>query len=747
MQRLRNLLLISTALMPLALTHASAGPVGGTVVGGSATINNPGSANVTVNQFSDRAIINWRMFDIGVGEKTTFVQPNAGSVVLNRVTGGLGPSQILGSLEANGKVFVVNRDGIIFGAGAVITTAGFLATTSDIKNENFMAGRFNFDIPGRPDASIVNMGTITATNGGFAALVAPGVRNTGTITATLGTIGLAAGNTFSLDFYGDRLITLGVGDQIAGQVKDVATGQTLKSLITNEGKLKANGGRVELTAAAARVVVDSVINTSGVIEANSVGTKGGQIVLSAATAAPAASTGGGRGQAGAATTATKLPPQNVKVSGTLSASGTEKGTKGGSIIVTGEHIEVAGATIDASGADGGGKVLIGGDWGGGKPDASLVSNSSAKLEGFAVPTATTVSVDAATKIDASAKDRGDGGKVILWANDHLSTTGTILALGGKDIGSGGFIETSAHTVSIGGLINAGVGGTWLLDPANLPIDSTLAATIQTALNNGTNYVAETGTTPGGGDGDIIFNSGVQINWNTSATLTLLAFRNIQFNDGVGGPTPGNLVNTGAGHLVMRADRTGTGIGTILIPNITFPTRINWTNSTGTVSIYYNPTAFGTQDNFSSLNRIQLATPSQLTQYMLVNNQTNLQLIGSSVSFLSQNYALGPTTLNLVGTFAPIGDPGSPFTGRFDGLSHTISNLTIAPGQPGHRRSVGMFGAIGATGHVNNLNITNASITANPNAPPPGQFIGILAGTNAGTISHVNVAGTVTAAPA
>src|SRR5205085_8570573 len=200
---------------------------------------------------------------------------------LNRVVGNQGPSQILGSLDANGKVFVINRDGIIFGAGAVINTAGFLATTSDIKNEDFMAGRFNFQIPGRPDASIVNMGTITATSGGFAALVAPGVRNSGTITANLGTVVLGAGNTFTanLDFYGDKLITLGVGDQLASQVKDVATGQTLKALVINEGKLQANGGRVELTAAAARQVVDAVINTTGVIEANTVGTKGGQIVL------------------------------------------------------------------------------------------------------------------------------------------------------------------------------------------------------------------------------------------------------------------------------------------------------------------------------------------------------------------------------------------------------------------------------------------------------------------------------------
>src|SRR6185295_15184772 len=169
------LLLTASALMPLAVTDAIAGPDGGVVVGGQANIQNPGTAHVTVNQLTDKTIINWRMFDIGAGERATFVQPNANAIALNRVTGGLGPTQILGALDANGRVFVVNRDGIIFGPGAVITTAGFPATTHDIRNEDFMAGRFNFNIPGRPDASIVNMGTITATNGGFAALVAPGV--------------------------------------------------------------------------------------------------------------------------------------------------------------------------------------------------------------------------------------------------------------------------------------------------------------------------------------------------------------------------------------------------------------------------------------------------------------------------------------------------------------------------------------------------------------------------------------------
>src|SRR5215470_11086197 len=306
--RFRALLLISAALpvsLALPVGAAHAGPQGGVVVGGSASIQGQGSGNVVVNQFSQSAIVNWNTFNIGTGEHTQFVQPSATSIILNRVVGGQGPSQILGSIDANGRVLLINRDGIIFGAGAVINTAGFLATTNDIKNEDFNAGRYNFTIPGRPDASIVNQGHITAATGGFAALVAPGVRNSGTITANLGTVVLGAGNSFTanLDFYGDRLITLGIGDAIATQVKDVATGQPLKSLITNDGKLKANGGRVELTAAAARTVVDSVINTSGVIEANSVGMRNGQIVLSAATAG---------------TKGVGAPTQTIKIAGKLS---------------------------------------------------------------------------------------------------------------------------------------------------------------------------------------------------------------------------------------------------------------------------------------------------------------------------------------------------------------------------------------------------------------------------------------------
>src|SRR5882757_4013222 len=341
---LAKVLLTTTALLALGAMPGGAEPRGPSVVGGSANITGTGTGNVTVNSTTNNTIINWNTFNIGAGESVRFNEPSSTSIVLNRVTGGLGPSEILGTLTANGRVFVINRDGVLFGPNAVINTAGFLASTNDIRNSDFMAGRMNFNIAGRPDASIVNLGRITATSGGFAALVAPGVRNSGTITATLGTVTLAAGNKFSLDMYGDRLITLAVNDQIASKVIDVATGKPLSSLVTNDGRIRANGGRVELTAAAARAVVDSVINTSGVIQANSIGRRNGMIVLSAAT--------GGSKPQGAPTLTIKL----------------------------------ASAKIDASGKAGGGKVLIGGDWAGGHPTSGLVNNQSAKLENFLVPT-------------------------------------------------------------------------------------------------------------------------------------------------------------------------------------------------------------------------------------------------------------------------------------------------------------------------------------------------------------------------
>ncbi len=159
-----SVLMLSGATLVFGATGlAMAGPNGGTVVGGSAAIQGQGTSSVIVNQSSQSAIINWAAFNIGLGETTTFNQPNNAAVVLNRVIGGQGPSFLDGTLSANGRVFIVNGDGILFGPHSSINTAGFLATTNDIRNDDFMVGHYNFSIPGLPNASIVNRGTITAT--------------------------------------------------------------------------------------------------------------------------------------------------------------------------------------------------------------------------------------------------------------------------------------------------------------------------------------------------------------------------------------------------------------------------------------------------------------------------------------------------------------------------------------------------------------------------------------------------------
>jgi filamentous hemagglutinin family protein len=253
-RRFHALLLATTALMPCAAALAGGPtppaptelPTGPQTQGGSATYTtNSGTNTLTVNQSSQNLITNWNTFNIGSSATVNFAQPNASAIALNRVTGDTNPSQIMGTLTANGIVFLVNPNGVIFGKNSTVNAAGFLATTHDIKNSDFMAGKYNFTIPGNPTASIVNFGNITATSGGFAALVAPGVRNDGVITAQLGTVGLASsGQGFTLDMYGDKLITLAVNDHVASKVMDVSTGQPLTSLVANSGTLSANGGRV-----------------------------------------------------------------------------------------------------------------------------------------------------------------------------------------------------------------------------------------------------------------------------------------------------------------------------------------------------------------------------------------------------------------------------------------------------------------------------------------------------------------------
>jgi hypothetical protein len=446
------------------------------------------------------------------------------------------------------------------------------------------------------------------------------------------------------------------------------------------------------------------------------------IVLAAAT--------GGSKPAGA-------PAQTIKISGTLSAAGKTKGTQGGTIVVSGEHIKLTNARVDASGRAGGGKVLIGGDWGGGKPNKSLVSNLSAKLESFAIPTATTVSVDAGTTINASATRRGNGGKVVLWSDSETTFAGTILAKGGAKSGDGGFVETSSHhLLNYSGTSDTrapkGTVGTLLLDPENFYVnanglppnsDPTASAISADALVNqlASNNVVLSTLPSGTHAGDIFVDA--HVSWSTGNSLTLSAFHDILFMSGT------QVTNTGAGNLVLRADNTGTGQGTVVFDS---GGHVNYMQSTGTVSIFYNPTGSQTSKYQNPTNYfcppcpggggVFVNQPSQLTAYMLVNDATDLQNVSTNVG---GTYALGRNIdAGSIANFAPIPN----FTGLLDGQGQTIANVTIAS----TAQNIGLFGSIGSTGEVRNLNLSGVTVSG-----LDSQFVGTLAGTNAGTISNVS----------
>ncbi|MCR9121916.1 MAG: filamentous hemagglutinin N-terminal domain-containing protein [Phyllobacteriaceae bacterium] len=474
----RYRLLASTALgLSLLVSSAAAqGPDGGRVVAGDASIARPDGQSTTINQFSQRAIVDWRQFHVGQDHTVTFAQPNTDAVILNRITGGA-PSQIMGNITANGTVMLVNPDGILFGAHSNIDVGGLVASTADIANDDFMAGRYEFNQPGNPQASIVNEGRITVRDSGVAALVAPGVRNSGVISARLGQVALASANQFTLDLYGDNLIKLKIDDEIIDQVIDVATGQPMAALVDNQGMLSASGGQVALTAVTARRVVDHVINNDGIIEADTVGMANGKIILGAQTAA---------------TKTPQAPPQNVRVSGEIRARGVQSGQTGGNIHIVGEMIGLTRASINASGPAGGGLVLVGGDIQGGNASAATLARYGLSLQEQDIPTATNVTVDRASLIDASATENGDGGRIIAWADDTMDFQGTVAAKGGRLGGDGGFAEVSGwqrlmfDDIEVELTAPNGNAGTVLFDPDRLVINRRLASAIEDVLNSGTN---------------------------------------------------------------------------------------------------------------------------------------------------------------------------------------------------------------------------------------------------------------------
>jgi filamentous hemagglutinin family protein len=214
-----------------ASAPALANPTGPTVVNGTATIVPSGSTLNITN--SPNAIINWQGFSIGAGEVTRFIQQSAVSAVLNRVTTPGNPSTILGSLQSNGRVFLVNPSGILFGAGAQVDVAGLVASTLNLSNEDFLAGRLRFTETPRAGA-VTNVGNIATPEGGQVYLVGSSVINGGVITSPRGEVLLAAGKSV-------ELVNPGTPDL---RVEIVAP----RNEVVNLGEIVANAGRIGIFA-------------------------------------------------------------------------------------------------------------------------------------------------------------------------------------------------------------------------------------------------------------------------------------------------------------------------------------------------------------------------------------------------------------------------------------------------------------------------------------------------------------------
>jgi filamentous hemagglutinin family protein len=476
---------LRTGAAGLAIASAQAAyanPSGGQVVAGQATINGQGTDRVRIDQSSDRVVINWDNFSIGLGQGVDFRQPNARSIALNRVTG---PeiSQILGELTANGQVYLINGNGIVFGKDARVDVAGLVATSADIGNEAFMAGgALRFGTPGRAGAKILNHGSITVRDAGIAAFVAPQVANDGIITAHMGRIAFGGAQAFTLDLHGDNLIRFQVGDAVT-RLDDKG------ALVGIDGVVDARGGSVLITASAARDLVNQSVRVGTPQAANmQVGADGkvslvaakvaitapGEVQvgknvamdLSSATNAVATGSSKGKGSksqdnqsnigwVGSLNGDTSAPGHAMAASGTggtltISAARTlldgtinlDGSKAGGTAHITGSDFLSFGSILSASGADAGGKIQL--DAGGFSLAGRITVNAALGKGGSVDIKATRRGIDTGDAfIDASGLH---GGTIRYVSDSQIISSGKFRASGSH--GFGGAIDVSAPRLDL-----------------------------------------------------------------------------------------------------------------------------------------------------------------------------------------------------------------------------------------------------------------------------------------------------------
>jgi filamentous hemagglutinin family protein len=661
-----NYKLIAIALL-LSTSSAFALPTGNQLVAGQATVSTPNANTMQIQQGSQNAVINWQGFSVGQNQAVNIQQPNTQAALLNRVVG-QDASQIQGQINANGQVYLVNPNGVLFSKTAQVDVAGLVATTHDITNANFMAGTNHFT-QNSATGTVQNDGTLNTKSGGVVALIGTSVTNNGTINTPNGTAALAAGKTVDLDFQGNGLVEVKVSEA------------ALNAQITNNGAVIAEGGRVMMTAQAAGQLISTVINQNGIVKAQGMSARNGEIILD----------GGSNG--------------TVNVSSTIDASShnTANNVTGGNVTVKGQAVNVQNsAIINASGDAGGGTVAIG--------DKQTSSHTG---------------IQDGAKITAQATDHGNAGTINVYAN---ISNGTVNVAGNLDAsaptsGNGGKVETSAAQVKVADSArvstkaNNGNTGTWLIDPTDFTIatsggDITGAVLSTNLASTGVTIASTSGAN--GVNGDVNVND--VVSWAAN-TLTLNAQRNININ--------ANLNGSGTAKLALQYGQASVngGVNDNYFVNaaINLPAGLNFSTQKGSTA--------GNKINYTVI--VDAATLQGMTASLAGNFALGANIDASTIANFTP---IGNPTTSYSGNFAGLGHTISNLTiNKTDhaGLFGKTSATTTI-------RDVGLVGGsvtgsgdyiASLVGQTSGSTINNTYATTKVIATGGGSYVGGLVGSN------------------
>ena len=604
-------LLSSLLLACLGSGSALANPTDGQVRSGTVNISTVGPNSLHIEQLTQKAIIDWQSFGINPGEAVRFLQPNQLSVILNRVVG-QDPSKILGELSANGNVWLINPNGVLFGPGSTVNVGGLVASTLNISNEDFLNGNYRFmqDVD-KPLASVVNQGTITITDGGYAVLMAPLVSNEGLIVANLGQVNLLSGESATLNFDGRNLVSYDIGkmDSKAGTV--LLSRDTVSTLLANvitspvlteAGKMVENDdGSVSLVAASGTTINEGSISTNG---AN--GQKAGKIVLDS-----------GR--------LTVVGPEAV-----VEASGSGPDSDGGSVLALSDGFlyTSAGSQLKAQGSDQGG-------------DGGFVETSGKNFI-----------INSVANVGAAAGKAGE------WLIDPEFLT----IIEGPN-GSGG-LDGQSDTTGLGGQVNT-ISTDFLksITSGTVTLQADNQITISDLSTNAFAFSPDVSVTFETKTGDLLF-------VDRADKLTVSGTGNLSFDIGRD-IYLGVVENTGSGKIEFEYGTDGSGklyadsTSRVIGDNLVFH------NANTDLGVYDDPddttiAALGIKGAGSNVS------PKQLELNMGDGKMANLVTSDSKNLTLTAGGALSSGDLRAVGTDVTINKTGNLALGDFTAKEATIT---------------------------------------------------------------------------